>query len=51
MEFMLPKLVVMARVVTLAWVAADGFFRKVFWEHVQVLPLMWCVCMLAADLD
>lgn len=51
MEFTLPELVVIGRMVTLAWAAADGFFRKMFWEHVQVLPFMWCVCTLAADLD
>lgn len=50
MEFILLKLVVMRRMVTLAW-AADGFFRKTFWECVQVSPFMWCMCILAADLD
>lgn len=48
---MLPKLTVVGRTVTLAGAAADGFFRKMFWEHAQVLPFTWCVCVLAADLD
>ena len=49
-EFILSKLIVMGRMETLAW-AADGFFRKTFWERVQVSPFMWCMCILAADLD